>query len=98
MTTSSATRPVAATRRVPGRPVLLWVFRRDFNALTCEIAVNAAGACEVRVIPQWDSSLATCERFGHVSEALRRHAEIASALRDIGWTVVEHVPVRTLAA
>ena len=98
MTTPFATRPAAATPPVPGRPVLRWVFRRDVNALTCEIAVNSAGACEVRVTPQWDSSLATCEGFGHVSEALHRHAEIASALRDIGWTDVEHVPVRTLAA
>ena len=96
--TSSPAVPSLSKKAAPTRPVLLWVFRREFNAITCEIAVTPSGRCEVRVIPQWDPTLSSRERFDHVSEALRRHAEIACALRDIGWTVVERVPVQTLAA
>jgi hypothetical protein len=96
--TSSPAIQRPSKKAAAARPVLLWVFRREFNAIACEIAVAPSGGCEVRVIPQWDPTLASRERFDHVSEALRRHAEIACALRDIGWNVVERIPAQTLAA
>jgi hypothetical protein len=92
----TATSPVPQAS-VPSHPVLLWVFRRDFDAITCQVDVSASG-CEVRVIPQWDLSLAVVERFDRAGDALRRHAEVSSTLREIGWTLADHVPLRPLAA
>ena len=80
------------------RPVLLWVFRRDFEAITCGVDVSASGRCQVRTVPQWDPSLAMIEPFEHAGDALQRHAEVASRLREIGWVLADHVPVRALAA
>jgi hypothetical protein len=50
------------------------------------------------VIPQWDTSLAVVQPFARAGDALRRHAEVARTLREIGWTVADHVPVQPLAA
>ena len=80
------------------RPLLLWVFRRHFDAITCGVAVNASGDCEVRVVPEWDPSLAIVQRFDNTGDALRHHAQIARHLREIGWSVADHVPVLELAA
>ena len=82
----------------PVRPVLLWVFRRDVHAITCEVDVSASGRCEVRTVPQWDPSLTIVDRFKHPIDALARHAEVARRLREIGWDVVDHVPVYPAAA
>lgn len=95
MTTRS---PRASQAPAPVRPVLLWVFRRDFDAITCEVDVDTSGHCEVRVVPQWAPSLSVVERFDNAADALRSHAEIARRLREIGWTVADHVPVQSLAA
>lgn len=93
------TTPVRSPR-VPesSHPVLLWVFRRGVEAITCEVDVTRSGACEVRTIPQWDASLAMIETFTNPVDALRRHAEIATRLREIGWSVADHVPVQPVAA
>ena len=80
------------------RPVLLWVFRREFEAITCGVEVSASGRCAVRTVPQWDPSLAVIEPFECAGEALQRHAEVARRLREIGWVVADHVPVQQLAA
>jgi hypothetical protein len=80
------------------RPVLLWVFRREFEAITCGVEVSASGRCAVRTVPQWDPSLAVIEPFDCAGEALQRHAEVARRLREIGWVVADHVPVQQLAA
>jgi hypothetical protein len=77
----------------PSRPVLLWVFRRDFDAITCGVEVSASGRCAVRTVPQWNPSLALVEPFDCAVEALQRHAELAHRLREIGWVVADHVPV-----
>ena len=82
----------------PSRPALLWVFRREFDAITCGVDISASGRCEVRTVPQWDPSLAVVEPFERAADALQRHAEVAKRLREIGWTVAEHVPVHQLAA
>ncbi len=90
--------PTASHAPVPAQPALLWVFRRNFESITSEVDVTAAGACAVRTVPQWDPSLAIVERFDNPVDALRRHAEIARRLREIGWAVADHVPVRPAAA
>ena len=78
----------------PSRPVLLWVFRRDFDAITCGVEVSASGQCAVRTVPQWNPSLAVVEPFDCAVQALQRHAELAHRLREIGWVVADHVPVQ----
>jgi hypothetical protein len=81
----------------PLRPVLLWVLRNDFDAITLGVDVSDSGRCEVRTVPHWDTSLALVEPFDSAADALRRHAEVASRLREIGWVVADHVPM-TVAA
>lgn len=87
-TTRSLPTPAASAR-----PVLLWVFRKDQDAITCEVEINAAGTCEVRTVPQWDPSLAVVEPFERAGDALQRHAEVAGRLRDLGWGAADHVSI-----
>ncbi|MBI4265916.1 MAG: hypothetical protein HY657_16190 [Acidobacteria bacterium] len=85
-----------ATRHHPARrhaaPTLRWVFRRGAETLTCE--VDATGSrWEVCVVPHWDVAATVIERFKTPISALERHAEIAHALREVGWTLVDRAPV-----
>lgn len=73
------------------RPVLQWVFRRNDEAITCQVDVNAAGNCEVRTVPEWNPALAVVEPFDRPGDALQRHAEVSARLRDLGWGAAEHV-------
>jgi hypothetical protein len=78
--------------------ILRWVFRRGVDVLTC--AVEAAAdrtSCHVCVLPHWNLSIATVERFDAPASALRRHAEIASRLREAGW-LTEYGSSSSLAA
>jgi hypothetical protein len=68
--------------------MLRWVFHRGPDTLTC--AVEAAGdrkSYDLCVLPHWNLSLATVEHFAAPVTALERHAAIAAALRQAGWTV-----------
>ena len=80
------------------RPALLWVFRREYEAITCEVDIRAGGRCEVRTVPQWDPSLSLVEPFDSPVDAMRRHAEVSRRLMEIGWTVADRVPMQPLAA
>jgi hypothetical protein len=97
MTTTPQTTLLTQTRNEAARPVLMWVFRRDYAAITCEV-VNRSGRCEVRTVPQWDPSLAVVEPFDNAGDALMRHAQVAERLREIGWHVADRVPMQPLAA
>ena len=82
--TSTKTRP----RPLHAEPacVLRWVFQRGPDVLTC--AIEAGGrqsSYEVCILPHWNLSEATVEHFDAPGSALRRHAEIASRLRESGW-------------
>ena len=79
------------------RPVLLWVLRNDFDAITVGVDISDSGKCEVKTVPHWDTSLALIEPFDSAGDALRRHAEVASRLREIGWVVADHVPMTAAA-
>jgi hypothetical protein len=65
--------------------VLRWVFRRNDAAITCEIDSAGDHAFDVCVIPHWNVSASTIERFDVVHRAFERHAELARRLRDAGW-------------
>ena len=56
--------------------------------MTCAVeAGRDRSSYNVYVLPHWNLSLATVERFTAPASALRRHAEIASQLRQAGWVV-----------
>jgi hypothetical protein len=65
--------------------VLRWVFRREANAITCEIDAAGDRAFEVSIVPHWDVSASTIERFNAAHHAFERHAEVARRLREAGW-------------
>jgi hypothetical protein len=65
--------------------VLRWVFRRREHAITCEIDAATDRTFEVCIVPHWDVSTSTIERFDAAHRAFERHAEVARRLRDAGW-------------
>ena len=65
--------------------VLCWVFRRNDQAITCEIDANRTHAFEVSLVPHWNVSASVIERFDAAHDAFLRHAEVARRLRDAGW-------------
>ena len=70
--------------------VLRWLFRQRDRLLTCGIS-NAAGATfEVVTVPHWDIGRASVERFTCAMAALERHAQIAAALRESGWSAAAY--------
>lgn len=72
-------------------PVLCWIFKRETQALTCELDMHADRSCDVVILPHWDVKASLTEHYGALPQALMRHAEIARRLRDSGWSVAEHV-------
>jgi hypothetical protein len=68
--------------------IVRWVFHRGADDLTCAVeASSGRGSYDVCVLPHWNLSEATVEHFDVPASALRRHAEIASRLRQSGWVV-----------
>jgi len=65
---------------------LRWTFRRDGEAVICELALNTDdSAYELRLNPPWNPSGVTTELFDDAMSALRRHAAIERMLVDEGW-------------
>jgi hypothetical protein len=84
--TTSANKTARLPRTVEPACILRWVFQRGPEVLTC--AVENSGersSYDVCVLPHWDLSDSTVERFDAPASALRRHAEIALQLRQAGW-------------
>jgi hypothetical protein len=71
---------------------------RGSETLTCEIHVTPEQAFEVGFFPHWDLSRSLLERFDHPAAAFGRHAEMVQRLRDVGWTVTDHLPCDVSAA
>ena len=69
--------------------MLYWLFYRNDRALTCELSVNADQEYVVQVTPLWDDEAEACETFSRPTDALRRHAELATFLRESGWLLAE---------
>ena len=88
MMTNTTTMTMKATRRpLRSEPacILRWVFHRGPDALTCAVETIGDRSADVCVLPHWNLSVATVEHFDVPASALRRHAEIASRLRQAGW-------------
>ena len=66
--------------------ILRWVFQRGPEVLTCAVENSGQSTSyNVCVLPHWNLSDSMVERFNAPASALRRHAEIASQLREAGW-------------
>jgi hypothetical protein len=85
VTTPSTLRP----SETPRMGMLYWLFYRNNQALTCELSVNGDQEYVVQVTPLWDDESSVCETFRRPTDALRRHAELATFLRDSGWLLAE---------
>ena len=86
MPTNTSTRTTRRSAAAEPACILRWVFQRGPEVITC--AVENSGersSFDVCVLPHWNLSDSTVERFDAPASALRRHAEIASQLREAGW-------------
>jgi hypothetical protein len=72
-------------------PIVRWIFERNGNAITCEIDMNQGQTCDVALIPHWDAAASVIERFDGPMRAIERHAELAVALLEEGWTVTDRM-------
>ena len=89
----------ALTGHTPRPAILRWVFRNGDMLLTCRVDRQTSGGYAVVIIPKGNSPAST----GRVSiyptavEAVRQHAAVATALRDLGWTLVERTTASRLS-
>lgn len=64
------------------------MFRRQAQAVTCEVEFDSRrSSYDVSLVPHEAVLSTIVETFDCASSALRRHAEIASSLRDAGWAL-----------
>jgi len=84
-------RPSPVHRTPTAIPLVRWIFERNGNAITCEIDMNEKHTCDVAVIPHWDAAASVVEHFDGPMGAMERHAELAVALLEEGWTVTDRV-------
>jgi hypothetical protein len=59
--------------------------------LTCRVDRQTSGRYALMIIPEGDGakSLGRVAIYSSAGEAMRQHAAVAVALRDLGWTLVE---------
>jgi hypothetical protein len=68
--------------------VLRWTFRRDDDAVVCELGLNADdSAYELRINPPWNPTGTTSEQFDDATSAFQRHAAIERTLVSDGWSL-----------
>ena len=85
-----ATRRTAAPSSDPEVRVLRWTFRRDEDAIVCELGLNSDhSAYELRVNPPWHPAATTVEQFDDAMSAFQRHAAIERMLVSEGWLLEE---------
>jgi hypothetical protein len=66
--------------------VLRWTFRRDHEAVVCELGLNKdESAYELRLNPPWNPAGITTEMFDDAMSAFQRHAAIERSLVRDGW-------------
>jgi len=68
--------------------VLRWTFRRDDEAVVCELALTGEDReYELRVPAEWNPTGRQVERFDDAMSAFQRHAMIERQLLDAGWAL-----------
>jgi hypothetical protein len=66
--------------------ILRWTFRRDQDAVVCELGLNNDdSAYELRVNAPWNCAEPTTEQFDDAMSAFQRHAAIERLLVNEGW-------------
>jgi hypothetical protein len=66
--------------------VLRWTYRRDHDAVVCELGLNADNsAYELRVNLPWNPVDLSTELFHDATSAFDRHAALERMLVDAGW-------------
>ena len=66
--------------------ILRWTFRRNYEAVICEIGLNSdESAYELRLNPPGSLHGMTGELFDDAMQAFRRHAAIERILIEQGW-------------
>ena len=66
--------------------VLRWTFRRDEDAVVCELALTGEDReYELRAPADWNPTGLSVERFDDALTAFQRHAMIERTLLDAGW-------------
>jgi hypothetical protein len=84
------------TQRRQGRmsTIIRWEFSRGHERVSCQVdskAERGAGAAfDVALVPSSRLVDEASETFDSVAPALRRHAMLASSLRDTGWRLVAY--------
>ena len=76
-------------RRQRAQTLLQWVFARENNLVTCELAQEGSRYC-VRLFPSGGLRNALVATFDAGLTAFQRHAAIASELRRGGWMLVAY--------
>ena len=70
--------------------VLRWIFRRDGEAVVCELALTGEDReYELRAPADWNPTGLSIERFDDALTAFQRHAMIERVLLDAGWLLDE---------
>jgi hypothetical protein len=77
----------------PQLRILRWVFRRDFDCLTCELRFAGDDCFELCTIPPYPTSINGLERFSQADHALQRQCELEAALIHDGWMLDLHESV-----
>ena len=73
---------------------LRWTFRRDREAVVCELGLSSdEAAYELRINPPWNLDVITTETFDEAMQALQRHAAIERVLIDGGWMLEDFASV-----
>ena len=78
--------------------MLRWLLRSGAASLACEVGMNSDRTFDVRVLPSSAPQDGLVERYSGLVSAMKRHAEIANALRDSGWQVAEREGARHFIA
>ena len=66
--------------------VLRWTFRRDEEAVICELGLNSDdSAYELRITAPWTPAGTTSELFDDATSAFQRHTAIERSLVNGGW-------------
>ena len=89
----------ALTGHTPRPAILRWVFRSGDMILTCRLDRQTSGGYAVVIIPKGNApaSAGRVAVYPSAIEAVRQHAAVATALRDLGWTLVERTTASHLS-
>ena len=68
--------------------VLRWTFRREHEAVVCELSLTGEDReYELRIPAEWNPTHREIERFDDALTAFQRHAMIERTLLDAGWVL-----------